>query len=232
MTAKGIFFDFYGTIYVLGNMTDELDEWITELYTRLKLNGLTATREDVWNYYHQRMWQQNLRKPGNGMTIFERRIQITCSDFGITMTRAEIENTAIALLGVWDKYAFLDPACIPLLGSLNEQGKIIALISNYDHPRHIHNLIRKEGMKDYFSAVIVSGDYEFKKPDPTIFQLALENTGMKACETIYVGDSEEDVVGAKSAGMISVLIDRNHHGRDYGQQYTISALQDILRIII
>ena len=47
MTIKGVFFDFYGTLCVLDNMTVELDEWILELYTRLKRYGLVATKDDI-----------------------------------------------------------------------------------------------------------------------------------------------------------------------------------------
>jgi hypothetical protein len=103
MTIKGVFFDFYGTLCVLDNMTVELDEWILELYTRLKRYGLVATKDDVCNYYHQRMCKENPQKPDNGMTIFERRIQIACSDLGVTMTQPQIGYTSEALLAVWDK---------------------------------------------------------------------------------------------------------------------------------
>ena len=231
MITKGVFFDFYGTLCVLGDMTAELNEWIPEFFIRLKRCGLTATKEDVWNYYHQRMQRENPPKPENGMTIFERRIQIAGSDFGLNMTRSKIEEIAEARLAVWDKYTSVDSASIPILASLKKLGKVTALISNFDHPRHVHKLVRDTGMSEYFAAVIISGDYGVKKPDPLLFQMALTRTGLESGETVYVGDSEEDIIGANNAGMISVLIDRNSHKRDYGQQHTISKLQDVLMLI-
>jgi HAD superfamily hydrolase (TIGR01549 family) len=231
MTVKGVFFDFYGTLCVLDNMAGELDEWIAELCSHLRKHGSAVTKADVWDYFNQRMRKENPPKPDDGMTIFERRIQIAGSDLGARMSRAEIEHTAEALLAVWDKYARFDSFCFPLLHTLNENGKVIALISNYDHPRHIHELVQKTGMNKHFSAVIVSGDHGIKKPDPAIFRLALQKTGMEPYETIYVGDSEEDIVGANNTNMISVLIDRNSQGYDWGQHYTVNTLQDILRIV-
>ena len=231
MTIKGVFFDFYGTLYVLGDMTAELNEWIPEFYIRLKRCGLEATKEEIWNYYHQRMQHENPPKPENGMTIFERRIQIAGSDFGLNMTRSEIEEIAEARLSVWDKYTSIDTAGIPLLAALKKQGKVTALISNFDHPRHIHKIVQDTGMNEYFTTVIVSGDYRVKKPDPLIFKMAVERTGLKPDEIVYVGDSEEDIVGANNAGMVSVLIDRGGHKQDYGQKQTISKLQDILEIV-
>ena len=231
MITRGVFFDFYGTLCVLGDMTAELNEWIPEFYIRLKRCGLEATKEEIWNYYHQRMQHENPPKPENGMTIFERRIQIAGSDFGLNMTRSEIEEIAEARLSVWDKYTSIDTAGITLLAALKKQGKVTALISNFDHPRHIHKIVQDTGMNEYFTTVIVSGDYRVKKPDPLIFKMAVERTGLKPDEIVYVGDSEEDIVGANNAGMVSVLIDRGGHKQDYGQKQTISKLQDILEIV-
>ncbi|MBI4296729.1 MAG: HAD hydrolase-like protein [Chloroflexi bacterium] len=50
-------------------------------------------------------------------------------------------------------------------------------------------------------------------------------------EAIYVGDAEEDVVGANRVGMVSVLIDRHGQGRNYGQKHTVKSLHDILGLV-
>ena len=42
MTIKGVFFDFYGTLYVLGDMTAELNEWIPEFYIRLGSTSISV----------------------------------------------------------------------------------------------------------------------------------------------------------------------------------------------
>jgi len=128
VAIKAVFFDFYGTLYTYSDMIAELEEWITELHRRLSRHGLIAERDKVWEYYHRQMWKEDPPKPDNGMTIFERRIQIACSDLRASMTRDDIEETVEALLAVWDKYALLDPTCIPLLDSLTQNGKITALI--------------------------------------------------------------------------------------------------------
>lgn len=228
MSIEAVFFDFYGTLYKFEDMSAELEEFITELHYRLSRYGLTAEKDKVWDYYNSQMWNRDPPKPDNGMTIFERRIEIACSDLQVTITRTEIEETAEALLAIWDKYAYLDPACIPLLDSLAKHSKIAALISNYDHPQHVHKHVRQDGLDNYLSAVIISGDHGVRKPDPRIFHIALDQTGIRSHEAIYVGDSEEDVIGANQAGLTSVLIDRDYNGFDYGQRYTIRNLREVL----
>jgi HAD superfamily hydrolase (TIGR01509 family) len=231
MRIKGVFFDLYGTLYLLENMDAELDEWITELHSHLRYYGAVTTHEKVLEYFHARMWHAPLPKPPNGMTIFEKRIEITCSYFGAQMPRDKIEETADALIAVWDKYAKLDPLCLPLLNTLKRQKITTAVITNYDHPRAVRGLVSKTGLTGLFSAVIISGDHGIIKPDPAIFRLALDDTKSKPEETVFIGDSEEDIIGANNSRLISVLIDRKGHGKNYGQQFTISSLQDVLKVI-
>ncbi|MDD5190302.1 MAG: HAD family hydrolase [Dehalococcoidales bacterium] len=231
MVVKGVFFDFYGTLYLLENMSPLLEEWVGELHARMKLYGLAVTKDLLRNYYHERMWQGTIPIPENGMTIFEKRLEIACSDFNVKMPRSMIEETAEVLITIWDKYAEIDSLVPPLLIQLNSSRIITALISNYDHPKHLHRLVRDAGIYGYFSKVTISGDHGINKPDPAIFQLTLENTGLHSSEVLFVGDSREDVVGANAAGLVSVLIDRKKHGLDYGQKFTITSLNDILGLI-
>jgi len=64
-----------------------------------------------------------------------------------------------------------------------------------------NNLIR------YFDAIVISGAVGFRKPNPRIFNYALERLNADPCEAVHVGDSfEEDIVGAKNVGMKAIWI--------------------------
>ena len=47
-----------------------------------------------------------------------------------------------------------------------------------------------------------------RKPDPGIFRMALDEMGLSPGEVVYVGDTEEDVIGARAAGIKPILIIR------------------------
>lgn len=70
----------------------------------------------------------------------------------------------------------------------------------------------EEGMKDkgFAPAGIICGEMaKAYKPHRELFEKALEVSGYRADEVIHVGDSvSSDVLGAKSAGIRPVLIDR------------------------
>lgn len=56
--------------------------------------------------------------------------------------------------------------------------------------------------------IVISGEVAIKKPDPKIFQIALEGTGLQPEEVVYIGDTQEDVDGAIAAGIRPILIAR------------------------
>ena len=56
---------------------------------------------------------------------------------------------------------------------------------------------------------MISGVEGLEKPDPRIFQLAMERAGVEPGRSVYVGDNPEfDVDPALAVGMFPVLIDR------------------------
>ena len=59
------------------------------------------------------------------------------------------------------------------------------------------------------SVTVSSAEFGYMKPDPRIFQEALERMEVSASRAVMVGDSlAHDVHGARQAGMRAVLLDR------------------------
>jgi putative hydrolase of the HAD superfamily len=67
------------------------------------------------------------------------------------------------------------------------------------------------GLDSYIDHLVVSGDVGHEKPDPRIFQHALELVGAAPHEAVFVGDRlDVDVAGARAAGMRAIWF--NHWG--------------------
>jgi HAD superfamily hydrolase (TIGR01509 family) len=67
--------------------------------------------------------------------------------------------------------------------------------------------LEQSGLIKYFRVVVISGQVGYRKPHPEIFERALSKLGVEAGHAVHVGNSlEEDVAGARSAGMCSVFI--------------------------
>ena len=71
-------------------------------------------------------------------------------------------------------------------------------------------------MTRFFDVRVISGVEGVEKPDPRIFRLALDRTGVEPREAAYVGDSVSfDVEPAASLGMLAILIDRRGRFPDH-----------------
>ncbi|MBS3175242.1 HAD family hydrolase [Candidatus Woesearchaeota archaeon] len=70
------------------------------------------------------------------------------------------------------------------------------------------------------------------KPDPHGLNICMEKLGVKADETIYVGNSDEDIIAAKSAKIFDVLIDRKEHlFNGLRPSLTIESLYELKRLV-
>jgi HAD superfamily hydrolase (TIGR01509 family) len=92
------------------------------------------------------------------------------------------------------------------LQALRDIGYRLAVLSNRNQPCQDH--LQSLGILDYFDFALVAGEVNAWKPDPLVFQYALERMGTAPDQTIYVGDNYyADIVGAMRAGIAPVLID-------------------------
>ncbi len=67
----------------------------------------------------------------------------------------------------------------------------------------------------YFDHIVISGDFGRGKPDPTIFEHALELLSVDKDDVIMVGDNlMTDILGANRAGIKTVWINRHDKARN------------------
>ena len=81
------------------------------------------------------------------------------------------------------------------------------MISNFE--AWLDRLLGELGVRSSFAVRVISGIEGIEKPDPRIFELAMERAGVEPERSVYVGDNPEfDVDPALAVGMLPVLIDR------------------------
>jgi YjjG family noncanonical pyrimidine nucleotidase len=86
----------------------------------------------------------------------------------------------------------------------------IAIVSN-NLLEEQRDKLRQCGLEPYIDALVVSEQAGVSKPDPFIFELALERLGCRAAEAVMIGDSwANDVIGAETAGIRAIWF--NPHG--------------------
>jgi putative hydrolase of the HAD superfamily len=112
------------------------------------------------------------------------------------------------------------PDVAPALGALRDRGLRLVAVSNWDCS--LPRVLDRCGLGGMLDGTVTSAEAGARKPDPAIFAAALELAGCDASEAVHVGDTaEEDVAGARAAGIRPLLIDRDGGNGD------ISSLEEI-----
>ncbi len=90
-----------------------------------------------------------------------------------------------------------------LLNALHSRTRIAIVTNNLVAEQR--EKLRHCGLDRHVDLLIASEEAGVSKPDPAIFQLALDKLGCRAEDAVMVGDSwENDVVGAHAAGIRAI----------------------------
>src|SRR6185436_412018 len=103
-------------------------------------------------------------------------------------------------------WELVPPAVPGALAALRARGLRLTVVSNANG--RLRHLFDRVGLAGSVDCLLDSCDEGVEKPDPRLFEIALERSGGAAETTIHVGDLYEvDVVGARVAGIRGVLYD-------------------------
>lgn len=88
----------------------------------------------------------------------------------------------------------------PALAALKSRGLKLVVVSNANG--RLRHLFDRVDLTKWFDHVLDSHEWGVEKPDPRLFQLALEQARAEPSRTVHVGDLYHvDVVGARNAGL-------------------------------
>ena len=208
MPLRGVFFDLYGTLLTYGDMRVAWDAWLAVLHFGLERQGLTIPCPAFAMRCDRFFERAEPPDRADGGTPLDRRLRVLCDDLGLCPEAAVLRDIGEAAAEAWQRHVTLDPEAGPLLRTLRGR-YAVALVSNFDHPPHVRRVLSRYALAEAFDAIVVSAEVGAKKPDPRIFQVALERTGLRAEEVVHVGDTDEDAQGASRAGIRPILIRRN-----------------------
>lgn len=110
------------------------------------------------------------------------------------------------------------------LEALQARGLRLGIISNFAPT--LKSILEAKGILHYFDPVVVSTEVGLEKPNPGIFRLALEMSGLAASEVLYIGDHDQnDIWAPEQVGMDALKIKRY----DYLTGNGIHTLQELLK---
>jgi HAD superfamily hydrolase (TIGR01549 family) len=126
-------------------------------------------------------------------------------------------------------WEFVPPAVVPALTALREAGCRLVVVSNANGT--LCAKFDRLGLTPLVDCVLDSCEFGVEKPDPRLFEIALERSGGRRDTTVHVGDLYHvDVLGARAAGLTGVLYDEAglYDGVDCPK---VGSLQELVELV-
>ncbi len=229
-TYKHIFFDLDHTLW---DYEGNAGEALHELYDHYQLGEkgmfskaelvetFFAVNDMLWDdYNHHRIQRKDLRER-RFPTIFKRL------GLAIELRPQNIEKEYIALSPTKGKV--FDHAH-KVLEYLNPKYELHIITNGFDDIQSTK--MSSAGIADYFKAIITSETAGFRKPDPRIFQLAMDRSGAQAEHSLMIGDNlRTDIGGARDFGMDQVFFNPGRKSHTDKVTYEISGLKELMTLL-
>ena len=145
-----------------------------------------------WKKYREgRITKENLRYK-RLKTVFD------LMDFSIS--DSAIHRLSDAYIEQLSSHTHLVPNCLEILEYLKGKYRLHIITNGLEEVQF--RKLRNSRINTYFTEVVNSDRAGVKKPDPGIFRVALEATGIRPEAGVMIGDSlEADIKGAHSVGL-------------------------------
>lgn len=93
------------------------------------------------------------------------------------------------------------------LARLADAGCGLGIVSN-SYTKQIGEILERLGAEEMFASVVGQDRVGFPKPDPEPVLLCMSEMGAPPSDSVMVGDSVNDILAGRGAGLFSVLINR------------------------
>lgn len=223
MKYKAIFFDRDGTL----TMNDpEMDIELNRRYKELSGVELDLPYDRFIKFFNKAHEQVKpyipYRTINDEILFFTDFYELLLIDDGVKENLKEKAK----YLGekLWYVYKKPFDEVIEVLEYFHSKGYVMGVIS--DCPPSLEYSLELIGLSKYFSSFTASAIVGVGKPDPRIYQYALDKEGLKAEDCLYVDDTPNEVDVARNMGMTSFHIDRK--GKYQKTQWTITNLKEII----
>lgn len=134
-----------------------------------------------------------------------------------------IHTLATEYIAELPNYTHLFKDTLAVLDYLKPQYKLHIITNGFEEVQH--KKLKGTAIQHYFIHIITSETVGVKKPNPLIFEHALEKASVAPYNTVMIGDSlEADILGAKNAGMKTIHF--NHYKEEH-DGVSITALSEI-----
>jgi phosphoglycolate phosphatase len=110
-------------------------------------------------------------------------------------------------------FSYVYEGCSETLTSLQERGAHLSVLTNKPQDLSLE-ILRHLGILQFFDRVVGPSDADLRKPNPSNLVSLVRDIGTSKDRTLMVGDSRNDILVARNAGVASCGCTFGYIGRD------------------
>lgn len=122
--------------------------------------------------------------------------------------------------------------CKQVLKKLSQNHRLGIISNVWTYSKYYINKLKDENVYNFFEFILFSSDHGCIKPSLQLFSKAIEHFKKEPAEIVYIGDNyKRDVLGAKSAGMKSILVTNGIKDKVNGEvkpDYEIEHIRELI----
>ncbi|MCB0375881.1 MAG: YjjG family noncanonical pyrimidine nucleotidase [Sinomicrobium sp.] len=211
-TATDIFFDLdhtlwdfeknsaltFGNILKKNNINIPLSEFL-EVYRPFNLH--------YWKLYREEKITQEKLRHG--------RLKSTFDALSYAVEDAVIHVLSEEYIAQLPTHGHLFDDTVAVLNYLKPRYKLHIITNGFKEVQH--KKLERANIQHYFRHIVNSETVGVKKPDPRIFEHALEKASVHPRKAVMIGDSlEADILGARNVGMETIHVNHDEEEHDHG----------------
>ncbi len=125
------------------------------------------------------------------------------------------------------------PSVVEVLEELQARGLKLGICTNKPEAT-TYPVLDKLNLRRFFGSIICGDTFDYKKPDPRHLWGVIEELGGDRLKSVYVGDSDTDVKGARAAGLPVFLVSYGYAHRPLSElnaDRVVDTFEEVLRAI-
>jgi putative hydrolase of the HAD superfamily len=184
--------DAFGTLVTLRDPVNALRQALREQGVERPRKEVAAAFEAEGRYYRDRSYE-------GADEVSLALLRRDCAAVFLDALGANLDPDAFAPVYVASLEFEPMPGAVDAVLALERLDLRLAVVSNWDVALHEH--LEELALADRFATVVTSAEAGAPKPDPRIFELALERLRVRPERALHIGDSPADEEGARAVGM-------------------------------
>jgi len=223
MAFEAVIFDEGDTLY-------DASFWRKELYKKLSQMGYKKSF-----YGMVSAWEQKLVMPYEGKKSYRKAFEEFITSLGFNRAQLkEITEFSESLKNLVPKKRKLFPGEKTTLASLKDKGIMLAVLSDSELGEKKHReTLEALGIGSLLGVIVCSCETGYVKPQKQAYLKALERLGLPAAKALFVSHDQEELLGAKEAGLTTVSFnDKVYSPKDNEADHSIKSFPELLPITL